>query len=192
MASSLGHSLLALAADRTVEGPGFCRTWHWIAVVIFCANAADLDFIPGLIVGDLNRYHRLASHSITALIGFSLICTFLAWRCNRQALRIGLWCGLFYATHLLLDWMSTDTRPPVGIPLLWPFLDHTYSSPFVLALGISHGGTGASTLAALRDLFSLRNLQVMLMEVMLLGPILALSLWVRKRRKGGATSGLSD
>jgi membrane-bound metal-dependent hydrolase YbcI (DUF457 family) len=32
-------------------------------------------------------------------------------------------CSLAYASHLLLDWLGADKRPPRGIQLLWPFSD---------------------------------------------------------------------
>jgi inner membrane protein len=37
-------------------------------------------------------------------------------------------CGLAYATHVLLDWLAVDTRPPLGLQALWPFSKEYYLS----------------------------------------------------------------
>ena len=35
-----------------------------------------------------------------------------------------------YATHVLLDWLGTDTVAPVGVMALWPFDATYYQSPY--------------------------------------------------------------
>ena len=44
---------------------------------IFIANAPDLDFLPGLIIGKPNLYHHGISHSLGIGILFSLILAFI-------------------------------------------------------------------------------------------------------------------
>ena len=45
--------------------------------------------------------------------------------------------GLSYGSHVLLDWLATDTSPPIGIMALWPFSSGFYLSPVTLFMGIS-------------------------------------------------------
>ena len=96
-----------------------------LAVAAFLACLPDLDYIPGLLVGELNRYHQLWTHSL-------LFCTVAAAVAARALRRTRLRPPAVFAivfSHLLLDLLTEDARPPVGIPLLWPFS----SRPFQIA-----------------------------------------------------------
>jgi len=84
-----------------------------------------LDYLPGLAVGDLNRFHQLATHSFA----FCLVASALAaWFFRRTRLRAWAVFAIVHS-HLLLDLLTDDVRPPIGIPLLWPFS----SRPFHIA-----------------------------------------------------------
>ena len=43
-----------------------------------------------------------------------------------------------YGSHLLLDWLGTDTAPPRGIMALWPFTDAYYIAPISILLPVPH------------------------------------------------------
>ena len=60
--------------------------------------------------------HRGESHSI----GAAMLAGALAWLLTRSP-RWGAAVALAWGSHLLLDWLSNDTRPPLGIMALWPF-----------------------------------------------------------------------
>ena len=44
---------------------------------------------------------------------------------------------LAYASHTLLDWLGTDSSPPIGIMALWPFSSQHYESPWHVFMAIS-------------------------------------------------------
>lgn len=50
---------------------------------------------------------------------------------------------LAYASHLFMDILGEDTRPPYGIPLFWPLSGQYYLAPLQIFRGVRHVG-GAS------------------------------------------------
>ena len=42
-----------------------------------------------------------------------------------------------YASHTLLDWLGTDSSPPIGIMALWPFSRAYYESHLHVFMAIS-------------------------------------------------------
>jgi inner membrane protein len=127
MATPVGHALVgatigaALSPDRRLR-PG-------IAVGALVGVAADLDFLPGLLLGAPGRYHHAQSHSLlfACLAGGAVM---VVARHHRP--RWGLLACLAYASHLLLDWFTQDTLPPLGIPILWPLTTRSFLSRFPL------------------------------------------------------------
>lgn len=39
-------------------------------------------------------------------------------------------CAAAYASHILLDWLGSDTAPPIGIQALWPLSRQYFESPW--------------------------------------------------------------
>lgn len=142
--------------------------------------APDLDFIPGLLTGDAGRYHQGVSHSVTfALAAAALGAAVLALRRHPFGASFAVLFAA-YGSHLVLDLLGgTDSRPPLGMPLLWPFTDVVIQSPVPLFLGVRHNvwGTPADWL---RSLFQWFNLASVALEVVLLGPFL---IWGLRRRR---------
>lgn len=85
----------------------------------FLAAAPDLDLVYPPI-------HRTATHSVTAVMLAFIIAAALTGQVTRW--RTATVCALAYASHLLLDWLGADTRPPLGVQLLWPFSPHWFIS----------------------------------------------------------------
>ncbi len=55
MATPVGHSLAGIALGRL--GRHFDRAgWRWYALALLCANAPDRDLVPGLLIGDVDRF----------------------------------------------------------------------------------------------------------------------------------------
>src|SRR6185436_20146358 len=119
MPSPVAHGIAGLAVayfSRTLNA--FTRRQRmeaalWIAALVFAANAADLDFVAGFLVGDPNRFHHGPTHTLIAPVVFALLTAAVAllgglaqWR------RFGLLMGLAYSTHLLLDFVTVGTREP--------------------------------------------------------------------------------
>ena len=99
---------------------------------IMCAGAAilpDFDYIPGLLVGIPNLFHRSLTHSFLGLILFSSMVYWAAKRlAGNNCRRWTLVLGMSYASHLLLDYIQPDTNPAngLGIPLFYPISRECY------------------------------------------------------------------
>lgn len=123
-------------------------------------GAADLDFVPGLLLGDPGRFHHLYTHSI----GFALLAGAVAAAVvSRHRLEWGLLAAAAYASHLLLDYATHDPSPPHGIPLLWPLLDGSFASPIPLLPRVLHSSV---------SVFNLHNFAVSGLEFVLFGALL--------------------
>jgi len=178
MPSPVGHSILALIVTGLYRPPDGRKRW-WLALVIFAGCAADLDFLPGILMGDPNRFHHGPSHSITAALAFAIAVAVLGRRLPRRWIVLSF---VIYLSHLLGDWLAADTGAPFGIPLLWPFSSAYFTSPVPIFSYFDHGGTGAGLASVIDQLFSLHNLLAIGLEIAVLGPVLWLVTRYRRRR----------
>jgi len=141
-------------------------------MALFCvvaANAADLDFIPGIFLGNPNAFHRGISHSIGAALLYGVLAAvFVRMGTSRPAL-FGVAAGL-YLSHVLLDYFNSDSRPPYGEPLLWPASARYYVSPFTPLLDIRRDAS-SGLVVFFTSLFSVHNLSAICLELLFLAPI---------------------
>lgn len=182
MPSPVGHSLMGYlvyrVTARSVGGAG----WPFMFLCLLVANLPDLDFVPGFLIGDPNRYHHGISHSV----GFAALSAFaysslLALRKRYAASRNFLIFFSLYFSHLLLDYLSIDNGASKGIPLLWPLSDEYYIAPFAFLPDIWRGSS-SSLLGFVLGLFSTHNLWAMTVEFSLLFPLILLMLVLRRKR----------
>ena len=156
MPSPIGHAL-----------GGICAGWHAggrqnlrdAAVLAAVAIAPDLD----LFLGD----HRAISHSVGAAAAAGLI-ALVATRQPRWAMAVALAWG----SHVLLDWLSNDTRPPFGVMALWPFDDRYYKAAIEIFPPVSRRYE--------QSRFWIYNLRAVATELLLLLPF---TLLVMRRRR---------
>ena len=167
MPSPIGHSLIGLAIGIAAM-PGdvrgtplqrrlLQRRWMLLGCV-FVANLPDLDYLPGLLTGQMNAFHYNLTHSIgwAGLVGLGL---WLLLRAVRP--RTGLACLLLLlallGSHLLADFWCEDRSPPYGMPVYWPFSRawHTAQRPIFMAMDKD----------TFRDVFTAANLPAALREV---------------------------
>jgi membrane-bound metal-dependent hydrolase YbcI (DUF457 family) len=179
LASPVGHALAGLALGRLAEPRVSAASRLIVPVCIALALLPDLDFLPGVLLGNPTLYHQGESHSLGAALLVSFAVALLLARGGPQLLRIWLVCFAAYGSHLLLDYFGTDARLPIGIPLLWPLSNATWISPVPILPGVHHAG--ATTDAWLATVFSLANLRAIAIELIVVGPMLLLA-ELRRRR----------
>jgi hypothetical protein len=157
--SPIGHALGGVAAGWAAVPR---RNWEAAAILAAAAIAPDLD----LLVGD----HRGISHSLGAACAAGLI----AWILTRRA-RWGGAIALAWASHVLLDWLSNDTRPPLGLMALWPLTHDYYKASIEVFPAVSRRyGTAR---------FWIYNARAAAVEIAVLGPIAAATILLTARQR---------
>ena len=184
MSSPFGHSipgyLFAAYESKTLKIHDAKR----IFLYVFLANAPDLDFVPGALMGMPNLFHHGISHSLGAGVLFSLIVTFLIGRKENLYKRLFLICFSLYCSHLFLDYLSMDGRPPIGIPLFWPLSNEYLIFSHPILPPIMHSGLDHATMGQfIDDLFSIHNLWVVLLELAAMTPFLLIFMVLKRYRE---------
>jgi membrane-bound metal-dependent hydrolase YbcI (DUF457 family) len=123
----------------------------------FAGAAADLDLLVGT--------HRGPTHSIAAAM-----LTFILVALLTRNVRWGSAASAAWGSHVLLDWLATDTSPPIGEMALWPLTHSYYESSLHLFPAVSRRYWLAE--------FWIYNLKAVAIEVLILGPIAALVIYV--------------
>ncbi len=163
MPTPIGHALGGVAA-AWLTAAGVSRRGHRVlagAVLAAAGVAPDLDLMIGI--------HRGPVHSV----GAAAIAGVLAWAFARargvpSPGRWGLAIALAWGSHVLLDWLGSDTTPPIGIMALWPFSHGFYESDVHLFLAVSRRYWLPE--------FWTYNLREVWRELIVLGPLAALAL----------------
>lgn len=195
MASPVGHTLLGLAVGRASgtgspagdpapeTSPAGRHRLMLAATAIVAALAPDLDFLPGLLTGDPNRFHQLYSHSIGAMLVFGLACAALArWRSGDVPVwRYALAGTIGFGSHLVMDFFTHDPRAPFGIPIFWPLSAEHFTSPVSIFRGILHGVPGDPLIVILENVFSVQNVIAVGIEVAAVAPVFLAVEMVRRR-----------
>jgi membrane-bound metal-dependent hydrolase YbcI (DUF457 family) len=154
--SPLGHALGGIAAGWSLVPR---RDLAGTAILAAVAIVPDLD----LLVGD----HRGISHSLGMAVAAGLV----AIAATRQP-RWGAAVALAWASHVLLDWMSNDTLPPLGVMALWPLSRDYYKASFEVFPAVSRKYWLAE--------FWVYNLTALVVELLIVGPIAAAIVWWRR------------
>lgn len=170
MATPLGHLLAGAAAGAAARGS--LPPARAALVAALAAAAPDLDFLPGILLGDPARFHHGASHSL----GFVLLAALPLLLLPRVPRRWAVVAAAGYATHLALDLVTLDNSLPRGIPLLWPLSSAVFQSPVALLPNVQH---------TREPVVSLHNLRLVALELLLFVPLLAAALAVARRGRGG-------
>ena len=165
MPSPVGHALAGIAIGWLLEGRGNLRTRAGVLAAAsygIVAASPDLDL--------LMETHRGATHGI----GFAVIAGLTAWVSSRRA-RTALAVALAYGSHILLDWLGTDTTPPIGLMALWPLSREYYESPHQIFMAVSRRYWLPE--------FWTYNFRVLLRELLILVPAVLIAAVVRGRRQ---------
>lgn len=175
MPSPLGHALAGAAAAWIIHAPPRAggrldrpRLLRQAALFGAIATVPDLDLLWG--------YHSGPTHGL----GAALVAGLVVWVAVRAygwrgvpGWRAGLAAAAAYGSHTLLDWLGHDTSPPIGIMALWPASRDYFESDFHVFMAISR--------RYWREGFLAQNVAAVTREVLILGPILAGVLMLRRR-----------
>jgi membrane-bound metal-dependent hydrolase YbcI (DUF457 family) len=183
MPSPIGHSLAGYAVGRFIGKENGRGLFYQVLGTIMMANLPDMDFLPGLLLNRPALFHEGILHSLGFALFFSLIGAAIAWKLGksiRQTFILGL---VAYSSHLLLDMLQPDGRPPYGIPFLWPINRLYLMSPVALLPGVHHvASTSATTLDLITGLLDRHNLWAIAFEVSLFGSFALISTRSQSRR----------
>jgi len=202
--SPIVHSLAGLGLVRIVPdtspGSPASRPIGWsfsgrqiraqlplVAALLLAGNAPDLDFVPGILIGDAGRFHHGPAHSLFAAAIFTALVLPLARRAGFHSMRrFGLLMALGFVSHLLLDMLSTDRGVRNGVPLFWPLSEASLSFPFAVFIDIKRD---LRTRSFVQSLLIWHNVYAVLWECVVLTVLLAASRvgrLVRARVRGPA------
>lgn len=187
MPSPVGHSLIGLAVSlgyflrrgmpwreigRTVR-----RLWLPLVLCMLFANAPDIDYVPGIVSGNLNAFHHLYTHTLGWIFLLALG-TWMIWRAADSRVSWGAFLFLFVlgATHLLADWITEDCASPYGVMGLWPFTDKYYISSVSIFAHLKK--------ADWADVFQLYNIGAVIREALVTLPLVVLVLVYKRFGKG--------
>lgn len=173
MPSPVGHALAGVAAGWLVRGAPRSlahRSPGRREAVVFAAlgMAPDLDLLIG--------WHSGPTHGL----GFAVLAAAAAWlpglRGSGVRLRLALACVIAYMSHILLDWLGTDTSAPIGIMALWPFSRDYYQSELHVFMAVSRR-------IFQPERFWMQNLAALAREVLILVPVALLVAVTRRDRR---------
>jgi inner membrane protein len=185
MSSPVGHSLAGyIFYCLRVKSGSAKRDGILFSAALFTANLPDLDFLPGLIIGQPNLYHHGISHSIGAALVAALLMAWGVGFLRRSSfLKNYFFFFAIYCSHLLLDFFSIDTRPPAGIPALWPLTLRYFISSHPILPPVRHSHLdNATTFQVLTDIFSLHNLYAIFLECSIMLPVCVIIFLILKRK----------
>lgn len=164
----------------------------WINVSIFAAlaNLPDIDYLPGLLLGQPNRFHHLWAHSL----GFALFVGLWGSLILRQRRRKGVrheimdgvswpfWPGCLAISvtvfsHCVLDLLTADTSLPYGMLLFWPLEWSFYDVSWSLFPSTHKSNETATFLMSVLHWY---NIKLALRELLIMAPIVGLIKVIRR------------
>ncbi|HZX13974.1 MAG TPA: metal-dependent hydrolase [Thermodesulfobacteriota bacterium] len=125
MPTSIGHALVGLNL-WVYQGRKNKRD---LVFFMFVSCLPDLDFVPGLLIGNPFIFHHLLTHGLPFAFIIALIWSFL-FR-NRGYIYSFLIAFGLISSHIFLDTMNTDATgvPGKGIMIFYPFSDLKFAFP---------------------------------------------------------------
>jgi membrane-bound metal-dependent hydrolase YbcI (DUF457 family) len=163
-----------------------------LCAVLAALPDADLLYSP---------IHRTVTHSLaSAAVVFSIAVAVTGWVTARSSRgsqgaqgspgapsasgawgapavwRVALICAAAWGSHVVMDWLGADNRPPYGIQALWPFSRDWFIAPWTIFPGTER-----------RDPLSMRailiNAKAAAAEVGLMGTAALAAWWARRERR---------
>jgi inner membrane protein len=164
-----------------------------ILLCIFMANAADLDFLPGILIGNPPLYHRGITHSLmfAFIVSIGIAGAYSIIR-KKPFLTMFSLCFISYLTHLVIDFFGpydSHHDPVRGLLLFWPISGERFISPIPVFVGTYHNASSSPTILRwIESILSLPNLIAIIREIGLIMPFVFLGYLYRRRYKGNQLS----
>jgi LexA-binding, inner membrane-associated putative hydrolase len=135
------------------------------ALLALAAIGPDVDFLWGR--------HAAETHSVgaCAIVGLLVLAIL-----RGTQVRLAIAVALAWGSHVLFDWLGSDTTPPIGVMALWPFSDAYY---FAHAYWFD-----SITRRYWLPNFWTHNLLAVVKEIVFLAPLAIAIGWWRRRRDG--------
>jgi inner membrane protein len=184
MPSPIGHLLGGAAVYLAGTAP-HTRSMLVFAIVLLASIAPDFDFVPGIVIGDMRRFHHGISHSLAFAVLFGGVVFVVARAVDRRiAVRASMLAALAYAAHAVLDFISVNegTR---GVPLLWPFSDESLGVSLHLFGHFRYGDINEGIWSVVRWV----NVSPLLRELVILGTLVFVLLRREQIRRAFAFRG---
>lgn len=182
----VAHSLAGYAIAVATNVRLAKNKWLNVAIFAALANLPDIDYLPGFLLGQPNRFHHLWTHSL----GLALLLGFwgglILWRRHREAasqaltpakvnarqfVRYFLAISAAVFSHCLLDLFTEDSSPPYGMMLLWPFDRGFYDVAWSLFPSTHKSNESATFFVSLLHWY---NFKIALREFLIMAPIAGL------------------
>jgi inner membrane protein len=141
-----------------------------LLAALFFSLLPDADFLPGLLVGDVGRFHNQGTHSILAAI---VVAAAAGLAARLWGGRARLWAGtalVSYGMHVVMDMFTYGGR---GVKLFWPLSAQRFESPVALFIGARWS----------EGLWNPEHLVTLYSELVFTGVILFIA-WLYHRLKG--------
>lgn len=163
MPSPVGHTLVGLIIFKLFGKQKYKWGPASLFLIIFISNFPDLDFLPGMIIGEPNRFHHGISHSLGFVSIFTCLIYFVVRFWNIiDAKMISTWFFILASIHVFMDYFGADTTLPYGEPLFWPVSDTYLISPVSIFLDIRRSN---DVIQFFPSLFSWHNTLAVIIEI---------------------------
>ena len=182
MPSPLGHSLMGYALYETLPQENKSLPWRMLLLYAIVANLPDIDFLPGFLLGNPNKYHHsYFSHSLgfSIFIGGLLALYFSLKKSKNFFVYFLIFTSVCFS-HVVLDFITLDTSMPKGVPMFWPLSSHYFYSPVSIFMSIHKLG---SSKLFIQSLFVMQNIGVALWELIVFIPVLVIIKMAKKRKR---------
>jgi hypothetical protein len=134
---SVGYAIYRHYKDRLPEQR--TRLWKLPLQMIVIAGLSmlpDLDVIPAILFGDMQRFHNNFSHSFLFAVPVAFAVSGIFHRAYRS--NFWLWfviCLISYDLHVFMDALTAER----GVMMFWPLTQDRFASPIKIFYGLQWG-----------------------------------------------------
>lgn len=156
--SPIGHSLTGMTFYCLASRQGILKkNIGALLLVGIISNLPDLDFIPGLLLGTLNIFHNLFTHSLFFALFVTLL--FIPFKNLQKTCELNPWTVfMLISLHLVIDSFcgpQLGFHETYGVAFFYPLHKNWISMPFTIFPGIKH-----KDLSSILTLYNLRTVSV--------------------------------